>query len=165
MKHLYTYVPAAMVETSFKELASTWPTWESATHQPPIQDDKVHIKYDGDYGSERVLISSGRATLIPDDGSPSITVGPGDAVYLHYGFSCTWQILEPIVQIYGYFDKDGVEIAENELTCDVCGAECFDESYLFNDEMDICPKCFRVDPTRPGRLRPRTAGGACMSAH
>ena len=32
-----------------------------------------------------------------------------------------------------------------ELTCDVCGADCFDESYLFNDEEDICPRCFRAD--------------------
>ena len=29
MKDLYTFVPASMVEESFKELAQTWPTWES----------------------------------------------------------------------------------------------------------------------------------------
>jgi len=46
---------------------------------------------------------------------------------------------------YGYFDKEGNEIQEVELTCDVCGADCFDESYLFNDEEDICPRCFRAD--------------------
>ena len=66
------------LSSPFSELAHTWPTWESETHQPPIVDNKVRIVYDGDYGSERVLISSGRATIIPDDGSPTITVGPGD---------------------------------------------------------------------------------------
>ena len=145
MKDLYTFVPAAMVPADFRELSKTWPTWESATHTPAIVDDKVKFKYDGDYGSERVLVASGKATIIPDDGSPPVTISKGDAVYLHYGFSCTWHILEPMVQNYGYFDKDGVEIAENELTCDVCGDDCFEESYLFNDEIDICPRCFRSD--------------------
>ena len=45
-----------------------------------VQDgvgDTIHIDYDGEYGSERVLIVSGRATVVPDDGSPSFTVGPG----------------------------------------------------------------------------------------
>ena len=145
MRELYNMVPAALVEAEFSELAKTWPTWESATHTPAIVDNKVHFTYDGDYGSERVLVSSGRATIIPDDSSPPITIGPGDAVHLHYGFSCTWHVLEPMVQSYGYFDKEGAEIAENELTCDVCGGDCFAESYLFNDEVDICPRCFRSD--------------------
>ena len=145
MKNLYTYVPAAMVQPDFRDLAKTWPQWESATHEPPLVDGKVHFTYDGDYGSERVLVSSGRATIIPDDGSPSVTIGPGDSVYLHYGFACTWHVLEPMVQSYGYFDKDGVEIAENELTCDICGDDCFEESYLFNDETDICARCFKSD--------------------
>jgi hypothetical protein len=145
MKNLYTFVPAAMVEPGFRELAKTWPTWDSATHQPPLVDDQVHFKYDGDYGSERVLVASGRANIVPDDGSPTVTIGPGDAVYLHHGFSCTWNVLEAMVQNYGYFDKDGVEIAENELTCDICGEDCFEESYLYNDEMDICVRCYKSD--------------------
>ena len=69
------------------------------------------IYYDGEYGSERVLIVSGRATVVPDDGSPSFTVGTGDAVYFMYGFRCTWRILEsPLVHRYGYFGADGKEI-------------------------------------------------------
>ena len=32
--------------------------------------DTIHIDYDGEYGSERVLIVSGRATVVPDDRSP-----------------------------------------------------------------------------------------------
>lgn len=60
----------------------------------------IHIDYDGDY----VLIVSGSATVIPDDGTPSFTVGPGDAVYFMSGFRCTWRIDEaPLVQRYGYF--------------------------------------------------------------
>ena len=50
-------------------------------------EEAFHIDYDGDYGSERVLIVSGRATVIPDDGTPSFTiVGAGDAVYFMRGF-------------------------------------------------------------------------------
>ena len=45
--------------------------------------DTIHIDYDSDYGSERVFIVSGRATVIPDDGSPSFTVAPGDAIYFY----------------------------------------------------------------------------------
>ena len=104
MKDLYTFVPAESVEPDFIELAKTWPKWESATHQPPLVDNKVHFNYDGDYGSERILVASGRATIIPDDGSPEVTIGPGDSVHLHYGFQCTWHVLEPMVQSYGYFD-------------------------------------------------------------
>ena len=64
----------------FRELAKTWPVWESATHMPPLIDDKVRFRYDGDYGSERILVVSGRATVIPDDGSPPVTIGPGDSI-------------------------------------------------------------------------------------
>ena len=149
MKSLYTHVPAAVVDQHFKDLASTWPTWESATHRDlqgaPIQGNKVRFVYNGDYGSERVLIASGRATIHPDDGSPTVTVGPGDSMHFHWGFSCVWEILEPIIQNYGYFDPSGNELAENSIECDVCGAECFEESFLFEDEMDICPKCFAAD--------------------
>ena len=44
-----------------------------------------------------------------------------------------------------YFGHDGKEIKEMYLTCDVCGADCFEESYLYNDDMDICPRCFKAD--------------------
>ena len=114
MKELYTFVPADKVSEPFKELAKTWPKWESLTHSPPIVDNEVHFNYDGDYGSERVLVESGRATIIPDDGSPAVTIGPGDAMHLHYGFRCVWKIHEPMVQAYGYYDAEGEGIAEHE---------------------------------------------------
>ena len=45
-------------------------TWQA-------KGDTIHIDYDGEYGSERVLIVSGRATVTPDDTkSPSFGVGP-----------------------------------------------------------------------------------------
>ena len=142
---LYQHVPADKVPAPFKELAKDWPTWDSNDADPPLVDGKVHFNYDGDYGSERVLVVHGKATITPDDGSPTVDVGEGDAVYLHKGFSCTWTIHEPLVQHYGYFGADGKEIKQTELTCDICGDDCYEESYLFNDEVDICPRCFISD--------------------
>ena len=80
------------------------------------------------------------------DGSPSFTVGTGDAVYFMHGFRCTWRILEgPLIRRYGYFGADGKELKDDTLTCDVCGADCSEESYLYDDEMDTCPRCFKLD--------------------
>ena len=142
---LYQHVPADKVPAAFKELAKDWPVWDSKDADPPLVDGKVHFKYDGDYASERVLIVSGKATITPDDGSDPVEVGAGDAVYLHHGLAATWTVHESIVQHYGYFGEDGKEIKQTELTCDICGADCFEESYLFNDEVDICPRCFISD--------------------
>ena len=85
---LYQHIPAASVPAEFKELAKDWPVWDSKEADPPLVDGKVHFTYDGDYGSERVLIVSGKATITPDDGTDPVEVGEGDAVYLHKGFEC-----------------------------------------------------------------------------
>ena len=37
--------------------------------------------YNGDYDTERVLITKGSATLTPDDGSDVVKIGAGDSVY------------------------------------------------------------------------------------
>ena len=140
---LYQHVRAEFVSPRIKALAADWQVWDFAQEG---NEGTIHIEYDGDYGSERVLVVSGRATVIPDDGSPSFNVGPGDAVYFMAGFRCTWRINEaPLVQRYGYFGLDGKEIKHTVLTCDVCGGGCSEESYLYNDEMDICPRCFKLD--------------------
>ena len=135
MSTLYQHLRSELVPPRVKTMAAAWQLWDS------VQDgvgDTIHIDYDGEYGSERVLIVSGRATVVPDDGSPSFTVAPGDVVYFMYGFRCTWRILEsPLVQRYGYFGADGKEIKDDTLTCDVCGADCLEESYLYDEEMDI----------------------------
>ena len=50
------------------------------------------------------------------------------------------------MQRYGFFGFDGKEIKDDaEVTCDVCGCDCAEESYLYDDEMDICPRCFKLD--------------------
>jgi len=145
MVHLYQFVPATQVTDEFKEMATTWQGWDSKTHPKQEEENKFHFDYDGDYGSERVLVTSGSATVTPDDGSPAIELSAGDAVYCHFGFGATWTVHSPVEMVYGYFDKAGAEIKNEEITCDVCGDDCFEESYLFNDEEDICPKCFKAD--------------------
>ena len=140
---LYQHVRAELVPPRIKTLAADWQLWDSAQEGT---EGTIHIDYDGEYGSERVLIVSGRATIVPDDGSPPFNVGPGDAVYFMAGFRCTWHINEaPLVQRYGFFGFDGKEIKDAEITCDVCGCDCAEESYLYDDEMDICPRCFKLD--------------------
>ena len=116
---LYQHVRSDSVPPRIEALAAGWQVWDFAQEG---SGDTIHIDYDGDYGSERVLIVSGRATVIPDDGTPSFNVGPGDAVYFMRGFRCTWHIHEtPFEQRYGYFGLDGKEIKDTVLTCDVCG--------------------------------------------
>ena len=78
MSTLYQHLRSELVPPRVKTMAAAWQVWDS------VQDgvgDTIHIDYDGEYGSERVLIVSGRATVVPDDGSPSFTVRPGDVVY------------------------------------------------------------------------------------
>ena len=140
MRLLYQHMPSACVPPPLKRLSNDWPVWKT--------NEDAHIEYDGEYASERVLIISGRASVSPKDGSPTFKVGPGDCVYFMHGFACTWHIDEaPLVQRYGFFGEDGKEIKETDLTCDICGEDCFAESYLYNDEMDICPRCFKLDAT------------------
>ena len=40
-------------------MAAAWQVWDSAQERA---GDTIHIDYDGEYGSERVLIVSGRAS-------------------------------------------------------------------------------------------------------
>jgi len=147
MDKLITHVAAADVEDEFTALAMTWPLWESKTHpQDPPKSGKFHFDYNGDYETERVLIMSGEATLTPDDGSEEIVIGKGDQVFFHRGFACTWQVTKPMTKHYAYYGEDGEEIAANpSIVCDICGAECWEESYLTKDEEDICPACYSSD--------------------
>ena len=39
---------------------------------------------------------------------------------------------------HGFFDLDEKEMKDAEVTCDVRGCDCPNESYLYDDEMDIC---------------------------
>ena len=147
--NLVTIIRAADVSAEFKATASTWPVWDSKTHpQKPKGSGKFPFDYNGDYDTERVLITAGRATLTPDAGGPQLSIGSGDAVYFHRGFKCMWQVHEPMLKHYAYYGDDNEEMPPPPgISCDVCGADCFDESYLHTDkdgtELDLCPKCFK----------------------
>jgi len=147
MVKLITYVAAADVEESFKETALTWPLWDSRTHpQKPAKSGKFHFDYNGDYETERVLIMSGKATLTPEDGSEPITITKGDQVFFHKGFACDWHVTEPMTKHYAYYGEDGEEVEPNpSIACDICEAECYEESYLTKEEEDICPDCYKAD--------------------
>ena len=73
-----TYVQSELVPPRVKTMAAAWQVWDSVQEGA---GETIHIDYDGEYGSERVLIVSGRATVVPDDGSPSFTVAAGDVIY------------------------------------------------------------------------------------
>ena len=66
MSTLYQHLRSELVPPRVKSLAAAWQVWDSAQEKA---GDTIHIDYDGEYGSERVFIVSGRATVVPDDGS------------------------------------------------------------------------------------------------
>lgn len=101
---------ATEVDAEFKELAETWPLWDSKTD--PQNPKKLacysfHFNYNGSYQSERVLIMSGAATLKPTDGSAAIKIKAGDRVIFWHGFACDWEITAPLTKHYAYYDKNG----------------------------------------------------------
>jgi len=147
MDKLITHVAAEDVKEEFKETAMNWPLWDSRTHpQTPAKSGKFHFDYNGDYETERVLIMCGKATLSPTDGADPITIEKGDQVFFHKGFACNWHVLEPMKKHYAYYDEDGVEVEPNPgISCDICEAECYEESYLTKEEEDICPDCYKAD--------------------
>ena len=62
----------------------------------------AQFDYNGDYDTERVLITKGSATLTPDDGSDVVKIGAGDSVYFHKGFACMWHVTKPMAKHYAY---------------------------------------------------------------
>merc|ERR1740129_702267 len=47
---------------------------------------------------------------------------------------------------YAYYGEDGEEVTANPgISCDICDAECYEESYLTKEEEDICPECYKAD--------------------
>ena len=56
---LYQHVRADSVAPRIKTLSKDWQVWK-------FSEGTTHIVYDGNYGSERVLIVSGQATIEPD---------------------------------------------------------------------------------------------------
>ena len=62
MSTLYQHLRSELVPPRVKTMAAAWQVWDSAQEGA---GDTIHIDYDGEYGSERVFIVSGRATVIP----------------------------------------------------------------------------------------------------
>lgn len=170
---LCTVTNAADVEDEFKELAKSWPLWDSKTHpQKPKNSGKFRFDYNGSYHSERVLIVSGAATLKPTDGSEAIEIKAGDRVIFWHGFSCDWTVTARMTKRYAYYGENGEPEGEDlpGIACDVCGVDCLAESYLFGEETDLCPKCFEADAKYAGaehqkegvaiKAAPKKRGGA-----
>jgi len=146
---LVTIIPAQEVSAEYKAMAATWPVWDSKTHpQKPKGSGKFPFDYNGDYDTERVLITAGKATLTPADGSAQLKIGAGDAVYFHRGFKCNWHVHQRMTKHYAYYGEDGEPMPEPPgISCDICSADCYAESYLHTakdgTETDLCPKCFK----------------------
>ena len=168
-----TVTDAIEVDAEFKELAKSWPLWDSKTHpQKPKNSGKFRFDYNGSYHSERVLIMSGAATLKPTDGSAAIQIKAGDRVIFWNGFSCDWTVTARMTKHYAYYGENGEPECEDlpGIACDVCGVDCFAESYLFAEETDVCPKCFKADAKYAGaelqregvavKAAPKKRGGA-----
>jgi hypothetical protein len=150
---LCTVTEAADVPAEFTELAKTWPLWDSKTHpQKPKNSGKFRFDYNGSYHSERVLIMSGAATLKPTDGSAAIQIKAGDQVTFWHGFSCDWTVTARMTKHYSYYGEDGHPEGEDlpGIACDVCGVDCYAESYLYGEETDLCPKCYSADTKYTG---------------
>ena len=58
---LYQHLRSELVPPRVKTMAAAWQVWDSAQEGA---GDTIHIDYDGEYGSERVLIVSGYSTAI-----------------------------------------------------------------------------------------------------
>ena len=145
---LCTVTDATDVPAEFTVLAKTWPLWDSKTHpQKPKNSGKFRFDYNGSYHSERVLIVSGAATLKPTDGSAAIQIKAGDQVTFWHGFSCDWTVTARMTKHYSYYGEDGRPEGEDlpGIACDVCGADCYAESYLYGEETDLCPACYSAD--------------------
>jgi hypothetical protein len=91
-----------------------------------------------------VLIIKGEAVLTPTDGSPPVRIYAGDHVTFHRGLKLEWEIIHEMSKHYCNFDEDGKEMKiANNVNCDVCGVDCWAESYFLpTSEEDICPACY-----------------------
>ena len=56
MSTLYQHLRSELVPPRVKTMAAAWQVWDSAQERA---GDTIHIDYEGEYGSERVLIVSG----------------------------------------------------------------------------------------------------------
>jgi len=86
-----------------KEAAADWDIWESTTHAfdtpgaaPGL--GKFFFDYADNY-EERVVVLEGSALLHPSGGGDAISLQAGAFVSFPQGFSCTWEVLEPMRKV------------------------------------------------------------------
>ena len=65
-------------------------------------------------------MESGSAIVTPDDGSPAVSFGKGDFVTFLRGVTCLWQVKEPVVKRFCFFNEKGEIIGGGEIRCDFC---------------------------------------------
>jgi uncharacterized cupin superfamily protein len=137
MDKLITVTPAADVTDDYKKEAKEWTVWDSKNRK------KFPYNYKAE---ERVLVIAGSATLTPTDGGDEIKIEAGDAVTFHVGFQCKWLITKRMKKYYAVFADENAAEEEAGITCDLCEADCMEESYFIEDgEQDICPACYKKD--------------------
>ena len=138
--------PATLIQ---KEAAADWDIWESSNHTFDTPSTAPGLgKFFFDYADnyeERVVVLEGSALLHPSDGGDAISLNAGDAVSFPQGFSCTWEVLEPMRKQYAYFDREGNKTVSNAIACDGegCGVDCWEESYFLEEGgLDLCVSCY-----------------------
>jgi len=163
MNKLITHTKAEDVSSEYKSMSQEWPLWDSTTHPcEPADSGKFDFDYNGDYATERVLILTGRATVTPKDESCGpITLSAGDSVFFHKGFRCSWHVLEPMTKRYNYFNEAGTIAVPAQISCDVCGVECFTQSWLTTEEEDVCPACYKKDLKKYAGAEYQEKGETC----
>ena len=89
-----------------------WPIWECAAWPAPAGRFQESRWWEPKPGvvEERCYIISGRAKLTVSEGEGEpveLMIAEGDRVVFRKGFSCTWDVQEPIAKHYEYFDAEG----------------------------------------------------------
>jgi len=143
-RKLIRVIPANKVSEKLISMAAGWCKWESKNHpQQPPNSGTFQWTYDD--WEEKIFVERGRAIITPDDGSPAISFGKGDFVIFPRGLTCIWEVQEPIVKRFCYFNEKGEVVGGGEIRCDFCSRDCSTKSYtVFPGELDLCPLCFQA---------------------
>ena len=119
------FTPAAAVTNELKGKAAAWQTWKSSDHEPTFS-----FTYEAE---ERIVCTKGKAIVTPTDAAigevvfgalcqegaivAPITVGPGDAVIFMEGFTCKWEVVEPMEYQWVYTDAT-IQFGWPHVWCD-----------------------------------------------
>ena len=86
----------------------------------------------------------------------AIKVGPGDLIQFGLGLRYRWKIEEPLTTHSVSMDEHGEEMFEEALSCDRCGKECSEKSWLVgegDEAEDVCVECFQKAPVDGARYQ------------